>query len=99
MGFFERFRNKTVAPEEVAPEQLSDLSRSFLNWKSGMTLSVGVILAITFMNTFLTGPSITGSATVSESTRFAGTFSLLLIIFGAFAIILLLFRHLKHHAE
>jgi uncharacterized membrane protein len=98
MGWFEKKDDMTKRPEEVPPEQLSQLSRTYLNWKSGMALVVLLCIVVLFVKT-ATEPVITSFATAEaaaeKSERFASTLSLLFVIFAFFAIVLIAFVQMR----
>lgn len=80
------------SPEDIPPSQLSALSKRYLDWKMGMVVVVGVLLVFTFINTFVTNPTVSGYAVVDAQTqdteRFTGMSSLLVVIFAFFALFL-----------
>ena len=83
---------KTISPEDISPEQLTPLSRQYINWKTGMALAVALFMVVTFFHV-VTEPSMTGMSITSAegSQRFASTLSLLFVIFAFFSILLIAF--------
>lgn len=83
-------KNSTPSPEEIPPDKLSPLSRKYLDWKTGMVVVVGVLLVFTFINTFITNPTISGYAVVDADTqdteRFSSMTSILVLIFAFFGL-------------
>jgi hypothetical protein len=50
------------SPEDVPQNKLSPLSRKYLDWKTGMVVVIGVLLVFTFLNVFITNPTVSGYA-------------------------------------
>ncbi|MFH1063921.1 MAG: hypothetical protein V1729_02480 [Candidatus Woesearchaeota archaeon] len=83
-------KNLTPSPEEIPPDKLSPLSRKYLDWKTGMVVVIGVLLVFTFINTFITNPTISGYSVVDaqsqDTERFSGMTSILVLIFAFFGL-------------
>jgi len=98
-----RKKNNSPSPEEVPPDHLSPLSRKYLDWKTGMVVVIGVLLIFTFINTFITNPTISGYSVVDVNTqdteRFSGMTSLLVLVFGFFGLFILLVTRKFHKRE
>ena len=97
-------KNNIPSPEEVPPDKLSPLSRKYLDWKTSMVVVVGVLLVFTFINTFITNPTISGYAVVDAATqdteRFSGMTSILVLIFSFFGLfIFMIMRKMKDQRE
>ena len=89
------------SPEDVPPDRLSNLSKKYLDWKSGMVVVIGVLLVLTFMNTFVTNPTISGYSVVDASTQDTGRLSnmtsILVVAFAFFGLfIFIITRKLVH---
>ena len=80
------------SPEDVPPEKLSQLSRKFLDWKTGMIAVIGLLLAFTFINSFITNPTVSGMAVVDagsqDTGRFSNMTSVLVVVFAFFGLFL-----------
>ena len=100
MGWFSKSKDKAPTPEEVPNEQLTDLSRQYISWKSSLIFAVGVILVLTFIHTIMSNPTISGFTTVDnteEASRFTGMLSILVVIFAFFALLLFLWKKKVKH--
>ena len=98
MKWFSKHDHKTPAPEEVPADQLSTLSKQYINWKSATVFGVGAILVVGFAHTLATNASINAFATAAdtgEPSRFAGMISLLVVIFAFAALALFLWKKLQ----
>jgi len=80
------------APEDVPPDKLTNLSKKYLNWKTGMIAILGLLLTLTFLNTIVTNPTVSGLAVVDAKTqdtaRLSNMTSILIVVFSFFALFL-----------
>lgn len=80
------------SPEELPPDRLSPLSRKYIDWKTGMVVIIGVLLVLTFLNVFITNPTVSGFAVVDAATQDTGRFSnmtsILIVVFAFFGLFL-----------
>ncbi|MBW2972510.1 hypothetical protein KY359_05730 [Candidatus Woesearchaeota archaeon] len=80
------------SPEEVPSDQLSALSKKYIDWKTGIVVVIGVLLVLTFLNVFITNPTVSGFAVVDADTQDTGRFtnmtSLLIVVFAFFGLFL-----------
>ncbi|MBW2997220.1 hypothetical protein KY349_02670 [Candidatus Woesearchaeota archaeon] len=80
------------SPEEVPPDRLTQLSKKYIDWKTGMVVIIGVLLIFTFLNVFITNPTVSGYAVVDadsqDTQRFSTMTSILIVIFAFFALFL-----------
>jgi uncharacterized BrkB/YihY/UPF0761 family membrane protein len=87
-------KKKALSPEEVPEDKLSPLSKKYLDWKTGMMVIVGVLLVFTFINVFVTNPTVSGMSVVDSDTqdtgRMANMTSILIVVFAFFALFLFL---------
>jgi ABC-type uncharacterized transport system fused permease/ATPase subunit len=83
-------QKQTVDPEQISPEHLTNLSKKYLNWKSGLTFGIAVIMVITILNVLVSNPTISGYAVANEGegSRVAGMSVLLVVIFAIFGLFL-----------
>jgi hypothetical protein len=83
---------KTPSPEDVPPDNLTNLSRKYLDWKTGMMIVIGFLLVVTFLNTFVTNPTVSGFAVVDaesqDTARLSNMTSILIVVFGFFGLFL-----------
>ncbi|MBI5880717.1 hypothetical protein HZB90_01155 [archaeon] len=83
---------EVVSPEDVPVDKLSPLSKKFLNWKTGMIAVIGLLLAFTFINSFITNPTVSGMAVVDadsqDTGRFSNMTSVLVVVFAFFGLFL-----------
>jgi hypothetical protein len=83
---------RTPSPEDVPPEQLTPLSRKFLDWKTGMVVVIGLLLAFMFINSFITNPVVSGLAVVDAESQDTGRLSnmtaILVVVFAFFGLFL-----------
>ncbi len=73
----------------------SPLSQQYFNWRAGMVGVIGLLLILTFLNTLVTNPIVTGYAVASDeiaenNSRFSGVTSLLLVVFLFFGLFLVI---------
>jgi len=94
MRWFFLRKKQAPSPEEVPKDQLSPLSRKYLDWKTGMIVIVGVLMVFTFINVFVTNPTVSGMSVVDSETQDTGRFtnmtSILIVVFAFFALFLFL---------
>ena len=80
------------SPEDIPPDRLSPLSKKYIDWKTGMVVIIGVLLVFTFLNVFITNPTVSGYAVVDadsqDTARFSTMSSILIVIFAFFALFL-----------
>ena len=80
------------SPEDVPPDRLTPLSKKYIDWKTGMMVIIGVLLIFTFLNVFITNPTVSGYAVVDadsqDTARFSNMASLLIVIFAFFGLFL-----------
>jgi hypothetical protein len=80
------------SPEDIPPEQLSPLSKKYIDWKTGLVVIVGVLLVFTFLNVLVTNPTISGMSVVDaesqDTERFANMTSILIVVFAFFGLFL-----------
>ena len=101
MLWFFKKKKQSLSPEEVPKENLTPLSKKYLDWKTGMMVIVGVLLVFTFINVFVTNPTVSGMSVVDADTqdtgRMANMASILIVVFSFFALFLFLItRKLDH---
>ena len=81
---------KTPSPEDIPPDMLSDLSRKYLNWKTGMIAVICVLMGFAFINAFVTNPTVSGYAVVDadsqDTARFSNMTSILIVVFAIFGL-------------
>jgi uncharacterized BrkB/YihY/UPF0761 family membrane protein len=80
------------SPEDIPPDRLSPLSKKYLDWKTGMIIIIGVLLVFTFLNVFITNPTVSGYAVVDadsqDTGRLSNMTSILIIVFAFFGLFL-----------
>jgi uncharacterized BrkB/YihY/UPF0761 family membrane protein len=83
---------EVVSPEDVPRDKLSPLSRKFIDWKTGMVAVIAVLLVFTFVNSFITNPTVSGMAVVDAETqdtgRLSNVTSILIVVFAFFGLFL-----------
>ena len=80
------------SPEDIPSDKLTDLSRKYVDWKTGMMVIIGVLLVFSFLNVFISNPTISGYSVVDADTqdtaRFSSMTSILVVVFAFFGLFL-----------
>ena len=80
------------SPEDLPPDRLTNLSKKYIDWKTGMMVIIGVLLVFSFLNVFISNPTISGYSVVDADTqdveRFSNVTSLLVVVFAFFGLFL-----------
>lgn len=91
------------SPEDIPPDRLSPLSRKFMDWKTGMVVVIGVLMVFTFLNVFVSNPTISGYAVVDaasqDTERFSNVSSILIVVFAFFALFLFMITRKMEQAR
>ena len=85
-------KQEVLSPEDVSSDRQTPLTRKFMDWKMGMVVVIGVLLVFSFINVFISNPTISGYSVVDADTqdveRFSGMTSILVIVFAFFGLFL-----------
>ena len=80
------------SPEEIPPDRLTNLSKRYIDWKTGMMVIIGVLLVFSFLNVFISNPTISGYSVVDadsqDTERFSNMTSILVVVFAFFGLFL-----------